>query len=336
MAVSTEHGPTSIIDALSKAAVADDLWGYHVTRGLSTSAMKQAREDQRLCEINNSSQVAQAAAAKAASLADPHSSHLSSSASNRRSHLEWASPDTYASAAQEQLHRDSLNSAVNRGGRNTESVIEKEMKAVALSESARIGPHCCPDMDDVGSYLVRNTMADFLASSRHAYSVPAATTTRASLLPTADAEQAAQAQEQIRELSLALHQTFSELSRYKQELALQTSRAAALQIELAEERANLRKSSEELVRMQRATKEADDEFVKKSAFSLHLQKATEARAAAAEKRVSDAESQIQSLKLQREGLESRLGIKGSDDSMALQAKVRRHQALCHLCASVLV
>jgi len=124
-------------------------------------------------------------------LVDPASSPASSSAAHRRSHLDWTSACGYTAALQDESARYSLNAAIptsdntgHRGG--ILKVTVTEASSVSGGEAGKGLRRLPTALDaDVGSFLVRNTLAEFLHSSTPAYDASSATptTTHLSLVP---------------------------------------------------------------------------------------------------------------------------------------------------------
>ena len=251
-------------------------------------------------------------------------------AANRRSHLDWTDVDMKTVGA---------GGAVGAGTEHTGAGGER---AADTAYAHELGPHRCDAADDVGSYLVRNTLADFLGQShKRAYSARAPTTTQASLIPPgmspdAAARELADADAKLRAFSLALHDAFAELSRCQQERQRHSERAAALETELDAARQALNQGAAEEMRLHQAIAQADEELVRADQAARHTQQAAAARADADAQRLRDAEKQVETLMLQRAALESRLAIQSAGDNQALQEKVdsARQQAFLHMQDSI--
>ena len=205
---------------------------------------------------------------------------------NRRSHLDWTDADMKTVGA---------GGAVGAGTEHTGAGGER---AADTAYAHELGPHRCDAADDVGSYLVRNTLADFLGQShRRAYSARAPTTTQASLIPPgmspdAAARELADADAKLRAFSLALHDAFAELSRCQQERQQHSERAAALETELDAARQALNQGAAEEMRLHQAIAQADEELVRADQAARHMQQAAAARADADAQRLRDAEKQV--------------------------------------------
>jgi hypothetical protein len=194
---------------------------------------------------------------------------------------------------------------------------------------------CENPFDDVGSLLVRNTLADFLASAKPAYTSKLPTTTSVSLVPT-EMQQLQHEDEDSRALRQALEQSMAAASRTEQQLALHLSRASALEGELADEREAVEKAQLLLIDKDRELQMADEELVRARHQFIHLHKAGEARAEAAAQRHQDAERQIETLKTQLAALQTRLAIRNSEDRDVMEDKVRqaRLNAEAHMKESI--
>ena len=293
---------------------------------------------------------------------------------NRRSHLEWSSADDYARARLDKANRDSLNASVDRGasgggeGGGGESRpraqgilkmqkspraplyaahsagLDVKRDAQNRSQCLRTSQYtyhstrqvmCENPLDDVGSLLVRNTLADFLASAKPAYTSKLPTTTSASLIPT-EMQQLQHEDEDPRALRQALEQSMAAASRTEQQLALNLSRASALEGELADEREALEKAQLLLIDKDRELQVADEELVQARHQFIHLHKAGEARTEAAAQRHQDAERQIETLKTQLAALQTRLALRTSEDRDVMEDKVRqaRLNAEAHMKESI--
>lgn len=194
---------------------------------------------------------------------------------------------------------------------------------------------CENPFDDVGSLLVRNTLADFLASAKPAYTSKLPTTTSAALVPTKMQQQQHET-EDPRVLRQALEQSMAAASRAEQQLALHLSRASALEGELADEREALEKAQLLLIDKDRELQKADEELVQARHQFIHLHKAGEARGEAAAQRHQDGERQIETLKTQLAALQTRLAIRTGEDRDVMEDKVRqaRLNAEAHMKESI--